>query len=375
MGKALGRQHWPTVVIGGGQAGLATGYHLAERGEQFVVLDRNARPGDSWRQRWDSLRLFTPARHNGLPGMPFPAEQQTFPSKDEVADYLEAYASRFSLPVLHGVEVERLDKADSGYALSTSLGRILADRVVVATGTNQLPRIPSFARELDPAIRQLHSSQYRNPADLGQGAVLVVGAGTSGVELAVELAASRKAYLSGRPTRHIPDALLRYAGEPYWWFVSKVLTVRTPIGRRAQVSIRHGGAPLIRVSVADLKAAGVEQVARVVGVADGRPRLDDGRTLPVSTVLWATGYQLDFEWIRFQVADDSGFPDATRGVSNLSRGLYFVGMPFQYALVSGLLGGVDQDAAYVADQIHRQPAPPRLTAPEAVATESRPSPV
>jgi len=350
------RERVKIVVVGGGQAGLAVARSLLERDLECRVLDAEARVGDQWRRRWDSLQLFTPAQHDGLPGMPFPAPRGAFPTKDEVADYLEAYARHFELPIRHGVRVERLSRGPEGFTLHTSAGTLSADRVVLATGTHPAPRVPSFSGELNPAIHQLHAAAYRNPAALPAGDVLVVGAGTSGVEIAVELARHRRTFIAGRPTPHIPDPLLRYAGDLYWWFINAALTVRTPAGRKARSRVRGGGAPLIRVSGADLDAAGVTRLPRVTGVSGGRPRLEDGRVIEVATVLWATGYRPDFGWIDFPITDESGWPAGERGVSSLAPGLCFVGMPFQYGLTSGLLGGVGRDAAFVAEWIARDAA-------------------
>src|SRR5918995_2638960 len=182
MDGPSGAEHIETVIIGAGQTGLSVGYHLAKRGRRFVILDANERIGDSWRKRWDSLRVFTPARYNGLPGWPFPAPGWSYPTKDEVADYLELYAARYRLPVRTGIRVDGLSREDSGYVVTAGMSRYEADNVVVATGGYQAPRIPGFASELDPHIVQLHSSQYRNPSQLGEGGVLVVGAGNSGAE-------------------------------------------------------------------------------------------------------------------------------------------------------------------------------------------------
>lgn len=344
------KQHWDTIVIGGGQAGLATGYQLTSLGQEYLILDERDRVGDVWRQRWDSLRLFTPAQYDGLAGMPFPGPRGTLPTKDEMAEYLEAYAGRNGLSIRRGVRVQRLARLGSGYELTTSAGRLTADQVVVATGTHPVPRIPDLAVELDPAIHTIHSSQYRNPGSIPKGDVLVVGSGTSGVEIALELARTHRTVIAGRPTPHIPDPLLRYAGGLYWWFVSNVLTIRTPIGRKARHSILRGGGPLIRVSAAELDAARVERVPRVAGASGGLPRLEDGRVLSVSTVVWATGYRPDFRWIDSAVTDELGWPAAPRGIARVA-GLYFVGMPFQYGLTSGLVGGVSRDAEFVARAI------------------------
>lgn len=267
-------QQLDAVVIGAGQAGLAAGYHLAKTRLQFEILEADPRVGDIWRRRWDSLRLFTPAQHDGLPGLPFPGARNTFPGKEDFAAYLESYAARFGLPVRTGVRVTGVRRAGAGFAVDTAAGTVRAHHVIVATGANALPRLPDAAAGLDPAIRQLHSSQYRSPADIPDGDVLVVGAGTSGSEIALELSASRRVLLAGRPTPHIPDPLLRYAGDVYWRFIHHVLTLRTPIGRRVAVGFHQRGAPLVRISAKDLDRAGVIRVPRLTGTAGGQPTFD-----------------------------------------------------------------------------------------------------
>jgi putative flavoprotein involved in K+ transport len=223
---------------------------------------------------------------------------------------------------------------------------------VVATGTNPVPSIPGFASDLDKSISQIHSSRYKNPhAVPPAGKTLVVGAGTSGVEIALELSASRPTMISGRPTPHVPDAVLHYAGGLYWWFAHNVLTVRTPIGRKVKSRIIHGGGPLLRASFKDVEEAGVEHVPRVVGVERGLPKLLDGRRVAVSSIVWATGYQPDFCWIHADVTDETGWPATKRGVSTRVKGLGFVGMPFQYGLTSGLVGGVGRDAGFVVNNL------------------------
>jgi putative flavoprotein involved in K+ transport len=347
----LVQNHVHTIVIGGGQAGLAVGYFLQARGDDFVILDGAEQVGDAWRKRWQSLRLFTPAQHDGLPGMPFPGTRGDCPTKDAFADYLARYAAHFGLPVRSGVRVTGLTRTPAGFVVDTATGQLTAARVVLATGTNPHPWTPPFADDLSPAIHQLHTSDYTGPADIPAGPVLVVGAGTSGVQIAIELAATHPTSIAGRPTTHIPDLLLRVAGGPYWWFISNVLTTATPMGRKARPKVRGGGGPLISVSVKDLAAAGVTRLPRVAGVRDGCPLLEGDSTVDVATVVWATGFRPDFSWIGLDVTDDSGWPAGARGVSSKAPGLYFVGMPFQYGLTSGLIGGVGRDAAYVADHL------------------------
>jgi putative flavoprotein involved in K+ transport len=352
MASNMNKQTWGTVVIGAGQAGLATGYYLAQGKEDLIILDAGSRTGDAWRRRWDSLQLFTPAHHDGLPGFPFPAVRGSFPTKDEMADYLETYANRFSLPVKLDTRVIELLRTATGFEVVTSRGSLHAYRVVVATGTNPIARIPDFAKELDPAIFQLHSSQYKNPGSLPGANTLVVGAGTSGVELAIELSKTRSTMIAGHPTPHILGAVFRYAGGLYWWFVHRVLTVRTPLGRLVKKKILNSGGPLIRISFDDLKAAGVTPLPRVACVREGQPQLQDGRVITPDSILWATGFKPDFSWIRMDVTDDSGWPKTRRGVSETIDRLYFAGMPFQYGLTSGLVGGVGRDAAFIARHIH-----------------------
>lgn len=254
-----------------------------------------------------------------------------------------------------GLKVNYLSKSESGFEINTTDFVFKCDKVIIATGTNPIPRIPEFAKDLDTAVHQIHSSQYLNPDSLPSGNVLVVGAGTSGVEIAIELAKSRPTLISGRPTFHIPEPIFRYAGRLYWWFVSNILTVRTPIGRKAKKSIIKGGGPLVNVSVQDLVAAGVEQVPRVAGVENGNPKLEDERKLVVSSIVWATGFKPDFSWIDLKITDENnGWPKTNRGVSTEIEGMCFIGMLFQYGLTSGLVGGVGRDAAYIAKRIRNQ---------------------
>jgi putative flavoprotein involved in K+ transport len=343
-----------TIIIGAGQAGLAAGYYLRKAGDDFVIIDTVKDVGDSWRKRWDSLRLFTPSQYDHLPELPFPAKKGTMPSKDEMADYLKKYAEKFKLPLRLDEKVNHLSKTESGFEIVTSKAILKCDRVIIATGTNPQPRIPGFAKDINESIHQIHSSQYFNPDSLPSGNVLVVGAGTSGVEIAIELAKSRHTFISGHPTFHIPDPVFRYAGRFYWWFISNILTVSTPIGRKAKESIVRGGGPLVNVSKEDLVTAGVERLPRVAGVENGQPKLEDGRIMHFSSIVWATGFRPDFSWIDMEITDKTtGWPITERGVSPKIKGLYFVGMLFQYGLTSGLVGGVGKDAAFIVKHIQQ----------------------
>jgi len=350
-----------TVVVGGGQAGLSVGYHLARRGLSFVILDANERIGDSWRKRWDSLRLFTPARFNGLDGMPFPGPAHSFSSKDEVADYLETYAARFRLPVRTGVRVRRLSRNSARFLIDAEPQLFEADNVVVAMGSYQLPRLPMFAASLDPDIVQLHSAAYRNVAQLREGRVLVVGVGNSGAEIALDVAASLPTWLAGSESGRVPfrhgGALARHIFLPLMFRVigHRVLTVRTPIGRKMRPKLLSHAAPLVRVKPADIAAAGIQRVSRVVGTRDGLPVLEDERVLPVENVIWCTGFRPDFSWIDLPVFDghdkEPKEPIHVRGIVADEPGLYFVGLAFLYAMSSGFLPGVGRDAEHVVKHI------------------------
>ena len=348
-------EHVETVIIGAGQAGLSTGYHLARRGQRFVILEAWPRVGDVWRHRFDSLRLYSPAWADGLPGFPFPAPRWSYPTKDQMADYLEAYAERFALPVRTGVTVDDISRDGDGYVVTAGAHRFEADQVVVASGTFQRPVVPAFAGELDPAIRQLHSGGYRNPTQLRDGPVLVVGASHSGGDIAFEVARTHPTILSGKDRGQIPfryDSRAAHVVLPIMVFLARnVLTMRTPLGRRMRHEVRAHGGPLIRVRRADLAAAGVERVQRVAGVRDGRPVLEDGRLLDVANVIWCTGFDKDAGWIRIPVTGDDGWPEQVRGAVPTSPGLYFVGLPFLQSFSSMLVAGVGRDARYVAEQI------------------------
>ena len=351
-------EHVQTLIIGGGQAGLAAGHHLARRGMPFLILDADARIGDHWRERWDSLRLYSPARSDGLPGMPFPAAPFHYPTGREMGDYLAAYAERFHLPVRSGVRAERLEpRPGGGFVVSTGGGQIAADQVVIATGAFHRPHVPAFASDLDPAIRQLHSHDYHDPSQLQPGPVLVVGLSHSGADIALEVARSHPTILAGRAHGQLPVAVIdRKKARVLWplmnFAFAHVLTIRTPMGRKMRPEIRKGGGPLLRVRLPDLDAAGVERYdARVEGVRDGRPMLAGGRALDVANVIWCTGYRPDHGWIAAPVTGPDGWPEEKRGVSPSVPGLYFLGIPFQYAFTSMLVAGAGRDAAYVVERI------------------------
>jgi putative flavoprotein involved in K+ transport len=326
---------------------------MSDGTERF--LEANERIGGSWRNRWDSLRLFTPARFDALPGMRFPAPNWSFPTKDEMADYLEAYAARFEMPVRTGVSVNGLSRNGDGYVVRSGARRFEAARVILATGAFRTPKVPSFAFELDPGIVQLHSSDYRHPGQLADGDVLVVGLGNSGAEIAFEVAQTHPTWISGQPSAQIPfrhgPLTARTVFRVVRFLGHRVLTKGTPIGRKVGPKLAHKANPLIRVKTKYLAKLGVQRVPRVAGVRDGRPLLDDGTVLDVANVIWCTGFRQDFPWIDLPVFDDGGAPVHDRGVVASEPGLYFMGLVFQYAVSSDVIPGVGRDAAHIVDHI------------------------
>jgi len=345
-----------TVVIGGSQAGLSVGYYLKQHGLPFVILDENRRIGDAWRKRWDSLRLFTPGRYDGLPGMPFPGSPSTYPTKDQTADYLEAYANAFELPFRTGVKVDRLSKVGDRFEVTCGQQTLSAENVVVATGAFNNPRVPLFAREVDESIVQLHSKEYRNPSQVKEGGVLVVGAGNSGAEIAIELAPHHQTWLSGPDTGQEParaGSLLDRLLTPIMWFVATRLTVKTTLGRKLRDHFINPprGIPLGRARREDFAPAGIERVPRMTGISNGYPVLEDGRILEVSNVIWCTGFTPDYSWIDLSLSIQNGAPIHDRGIVESCPGLYFLGLLFLYSLSSALVGGVGRDAKHIVDHI------------------------
>ncbi len=354
------------IVIGGGQAGLSVGYHLQRQGvEDFVILDAAPRIGDVWRRRWDSLHLFTPAMYDGLHGMRFPGPKGAFPTKDQMADYLEAYASRFNLPVLSAARVDSLTRKGERYIVKAGNRIFESDRVVVAMSNYQVPRLPAFAGALDAGIRQIQAKDYRNPDQLAAGDVLIVGAGNSGAEIArdlgaSDLGASHRVVMAGPGTgeipgkfndflnRHVIVHLLNRLVFPH------IMSVKTPIGRRVRPKVMKRSVPLIRVKSADLARLGVKRVGRVIGAKQGLPLLDDGTTLAVANIIWCTGFEPGFSWIKLPVLLDDGEPDHQSGVVSSAPGLYFVGLHFLTAMSSAMVNGVGRDARRIAALIARQ---------------------
>ncbi|WP_406075241.1 flavin-containing monooxygenase [Micromonospora sp. NBC_01638] len=345
-----------TVIVGGGQAGLALGYHLRRAGLPFTILDVHARVGDAWRHRWDSLTLFTPRRFSALPGLPFPGDPDGHPGKDEVADYLAAYAALFDLPVRLGCRVTSVRPgAAGGFTVDTSTGTLYAPRVVVAAGAYHTPRIPDVAGKLSPRVAQLHSSRYRRPDQLPGHDVLVAGGGNTGVQIAAELADDGRRVVLAAPTLG-PVLPQRWLGRDIFWWFSRLGTMRlsaeSRLGRRT--AARN---PVIGTDVAGLLRR-VDRVGRVVDAAGDELLLADGGRRRVDAVVWATGFRPHYPWLEVPVLDASGAPVQRAGVTDRT-GLYFLGLPWQRARGSAVLGWVGRDAEALAGRLAQE----RLAAP------------
>jgi putative flavoprotein involved in K+ transport len=344
---SAGVEHQEVVVVGAGQAGLALGYYLKQQGRRFVILDGAARVGDSWRARYDSLVLFTPARYSALPGLPFPAPDDHYPTKDEVAAYLERYVAAFDLPVRSGEPVTHLESRGWGYAVTTTKRAYTAAQVVVATGPFQRPFVPAAAAGFSADVVQLHSAAYRNPDQLPPGDVLVVGAGNSGAQIAEELARTRAVHLSvgerkaGQPARVL--------GRPLFFWLDRLGLMRAPAGSLVGRFLKRRDG-LVGMSLSGLERRGIRFVGRFERV-DGRVAVfADGARCEVAAVVWSTGYRSEYPWLRVPVLDDRGRPVHEGGVT-AAPGLYFLGLPWQRSRGSALLGWVGADAAFVAARV------------------------
>lgn len=365
--EAARRESVDVVVIGGGQAGLATSYHLKRRGIDHVVLEAAPTVGDSWRRRWDSLTLFTPCRFTSLDGMRFPKPATAFATKDEMADYLEAYAARFQLPVRTGIRVRSLSAERGRYLLDVGGSRIVARQVVIAAASMQAPKRPVFAGELDPSIRQLDARDYRNPEQIGPGRVLVVGAGNSGAEISSDLAATHEVVLAGNSPGELPVPYDSWRATrvlmPFLFRIvfHRLLSMATPMGRKAQPKFISHSHPLIRVRRKHLDAAGVRLLPKMAGVSGGKPRFEDGSVQDPTTIIWCTGYTPGLDWVKLDVLTDNGRLKQHRGTVEGQPGLHVVGMHFQRAASSVMIHGVSTDARIVAAEVSRRLAAPAST--------------
>jgi putative flavoprotein involved in K+ transport len=339
-----------TVVVGAGQAGLAVGYFLARQGRRFVILERADSIGSAWRERWESLTLFTPRRYSGLPGLPFPGDPDGYPTRDEVIAYLEEYARRSQLPVKLDTNVRRLTVDKGPFLLEAGGAHITADNVVVATGPFQTPFVPDLAEQIDPDVLQMHSTGYRRPDEVSEGTVLVVGGGNTGFQIAEELSTTRRVVLSvGSRQKPLPQRLL---GRDLFWWLTKSRLLATTVDSRLGRKLRHRDT-LIGSSPRRLGRLGVELKPRAVSASGRTFRFFDGSELEVDTVIWATGYRPDSSWIDLPVFDPDGAVRHKRGVTDVP-GLFFLGLTWQHTRGSALLGWVKDDAEFIGEQISQR---------------------
>jgi putative flavoprotein involved in K+ transport len=347
------------VVVGGGQAGLAIGHYLAEQGRGFVILDAADRPAATWRDRWDSLVLFTPVRNDSLPGKPFPGDPDHYPTRDEVVAYLEEYAR--DMPVELDSRVTAVRQAGDGWVVEVHGDRSYeADQVVIATGPFQVPAIPEIAGRLDPDVVQLHSAEYGNPAALPSGRVLVVGGGNTGFQIAEELAASREVHLAiGSRQTPLPQRIL---GRDLFRYLEALGLMRKSVETRLGSRLQHRET-LIGSSPRSIRRRGVRVHPRAVDASGAEVTFSDGERASVESVVWATGFRVDHSWVEAPVFDDSGRARHRRGVTD-APGLYFLGLQWQYTRGSALLGWVKDDARHIAEQIaaHQRAKPARVAA-------------
>ncbi len=338
---------YDVLVIGAGQAGLTVGYYLRQAGLRFLIVDGAEQVGSAWAERWESLVLFTPRRLNAMPGLPFDGDPDREPTRDEVIDYLGRYATALDLPVELNTPVTALDRRQGRFAAESPAGTIHANQVIVATGPFQKPRIPEFAASVAPDVHQTHSTGYRRPSDVPPGRVVVIGGGNTGYQIAEELAAGHQVALAvGSRQTPLPQRLL---GRQIFWWLTKLgvlsATVESRIGKR--LSTRD---TLIGSSPRKAKRLGIEFKPRAVAASGRTVRFADGTESDADAIIWATGYQPDYAWIKVPVADAGGRIRHRRGVTDRA-GLYFLGLTWQHTRGSGLLGLVAADARYISEQV------------------------
>jgi putative flavoprotein involved in K+ transport len=345
-------EHVDVLVVGAGQAGLALGWHLRQQGlTSFLLVDAGPEVGHVWRTRWDSLRLFTPAEYDGLPGVAFPAAAGTYPTKDQVADYLRGYAAAFELPVRLNTRVHRITKVGEMFLAVTSTGVLTARQVVIATGPFQTPVIPGLSRDLDLEVVQVHSADYRSPAQLPDGPVLVVGAGNSGLQIACELAATRPVTVAvGTRPPMLPQ---RFLGRDLFWWLTRLGVITKTADSRLARRLRKRGDLVIGTRWRDLARLGIQVRPRLESICGRTASFADEGSTDVAAVVWATGYRTDYSWLEVPgaVVDDAVVNE--RGVTPVP-GLSILGLPWLHTRGSALLGFVKDDAAWLASHVSRE---------------------
>ena len=339
---------YEVVVVGAGQAGLTIGYYLAGQGRRFAILERGDSVATAWRERWDSLTLFTPRRYSGLPGLPFSDDPDGYPMRDEVIEYLERYAETFELPIEFNSTVRRLTGEDGRFVLDVDGRTITPDQVVVATGPFQAPYVPELAEDLEPEVWQAHSTGYRRPGDVPEGTVLVVGGGNTGFQIAKELSATHKVALSvGSRQKPLPQ---RFAGRDVFWWLTKTRLIHKTVDSRLGQRLKDRDT-LIGSSPRELtRRYRVELKPRATAASGRGVRFEDGNEAEVDAVIWATGYRPDYSWIDLPIFDSGGRLRHRRGATDVP-GLYFLGLTWQHTRGSALIGWVKDDAEFIAERI------------------------
>lgn len=340
---------YDVVIIGAGQAGLAMGYHLKQTSMSFLILDKGNEIGQSWKERYDSLTLFTPYSYSSLPGLAFKGAGR-YPTKDEVAEYLSAYANTFSLPVKFHTTVSSLTHDNQEqFVLTTSQGVFCCRNVIVATGPFHHPYIPSFSTELSKEVFQFHSSEYKNPAQLKKGATLVVGGGNSGAQIAAEVSKVSQTYLSvGHSIKYLPQDI---GGKSIFWWFDKLGVYKADANSRIGQFIKNKPDPIFGYELKELiKGEVISLKPRAVSAEEDQVFFEDESCLSVSNVIWSTGFKSNYQWIQIpSILDDKGLPIHHRGTTAIN-GLYFLGLPWQHSRGSALLQGVGFDADYLVGQ-------------------------
>jgi putative flavoprotein involved in K+ transport len=341
---------YDVLVIGAGQAGLSMGYFLKKTDLSFLLLDQSGEVGESWRKRYDSLKLFTPRLYSSLPGLPLSGDANGYPTKDEIGDYVSHYAKTFSIPVMLHTVVEKLEREGDYFVLSTNQGDFRSKQIVVATGPFHQPNIPMFSEFLSEEVLQLHSSEYKNPDQLQNGATVVVGGGNSGAQIAVELANHTQVYLSvGHNPKFLPQNVL---GRSIFWWIDKVGIYKANVHSKVGQMIKNNPDPIFGYELKwKLKDGGVQQKRKAVSAHENQMIFEDHSRVEVRNVIWSTGFKSDFSWISIPfLLNDNGMPIHKRGVTPI-KGLYFLGLPWQYRRSSALLLGVGGDAKYLAEHL------------------------
>jgi putative flavoprotein involved in K+ transport len=361
-------EHFEVVVVGGGQAGLAIGYFLARQRRRFTVMEAGPSVGTAWRERWDSLVLFTSRRYSGLPGLPFHGDPDGYPTRDEVIDYLQRYAERFELPVELNSTVRGLTREDGRFVLEVDGRMVTADQVVVATGPFQTPYVPKLAESLSPDVWQAHSTGYRRPSDVPEGTVLIVGGGNTGFQIAKELSATHKVILSvGSRQTPLPQ---RIAGRDLFWWLTKTHVLSTTVESRLGSRLQHRET-LIGSSPREVKRRFRVEVKPRARAASGRTvKFGEGSEVEVDAVIWATGYRPNYSWIDLPIFDSDGRLRHRRGVTDVP-GLYFLGLTWQHTRGSALIGWVKDDAEFLAERIKAFEPVQAGRAMEGVASHAR----